>query len=325
MSSAVAKPVHDYSGVTAMPAPAPFAHCLDNPAPNHAAAPRPSAHPPTTAISTSRPSTTAMLKVLVPPGAAPGSTIHVQVPGEPNRILAARVPPHCSEFHVSYEPRQTTSRLAPPKDMVHAVGGLHAHAHAVPTTHHPPSSAGPPTTKLVLVRVPPGTASGTTLHVQVPGEPGRLLSAQVPSGNNVREFHVSYQPRPTASPYGSGGIQQQQQQQQYSASSTYQSHQNRPQQYQNNGYQQQQQQSNNNGGWGSAVMPIAGGVATGVAAAMVYDHFAHHNNNNNNSTQQQAYDNRDGDYGGDYGGGDDDYGGGGGDDYGGGDFGGGDY
>jgi hypothetical protein len=282
---------------------------LDNPAPN-----------PTAAISTARPST-AMLKVLVPPGAAPGSTIHVQVPGEQNRILAARVPPHCSEFHVSYEPRQTTSSLAPPKDMVHAVGGLHAHAHAhaVPT-QHPPSSSGPPTTKLVLVRVPPGTAPGTTLHVQVPGEPGRLLSAQVPSGNNVQEFHVSYQPRPTASPYGSGGMQQQQQQQQqqYGASSTYQSNQNRPQQYQNNGYQQQQQQSNNNGGWGSAVMPIAGGVATGVAAAMVYDHFAHHNNN---STQQQAYDNRDGDYGGDY----DDYGGGGGDDYGGGDFGGGDY
>jgi hypothetical protein len=42
--------------------------------------------------------------------------------------------------------------------------------------------------------VPKGTAAGTTLHVSVPDEPGRILAAKVPPGN-VREFHVSYQAR----------------------------------------------------------------------------------------------------------------------------------
>lgn len=47
--------------------------------------------------------------------------------------------------------------------------------------------------KLILVRVPPGTASGATLHVEVPDEPGRILAAQVPP--HVSEFQVAYVPR----------------------------------------------------------------------------------------------------------------------------------
>lgn len=47
--------------------------------------------------------------------------------------------------------------------------------------------------KLLSVRVPPGTPPGTTLHVSVPDEPGRILAAKVPPGN-VSKFHVSYVP-----------------------------------------------------------------------------------------------------------------------------------
>jgi hypothetical protein len=51
----------------------------------------------------------------------------------------------------------------------------------------------------LLVRVPPGTVPGTTLHVSVPDEPGRILAAQVPPGG-VQEFHVSYEARPPRHP-----------------------------------------------------------------------------------------------------------------------------
>ena len=52
--------------------------------------------------------------------------------------------------------------------------------------------------KRLLVRVPPGVAAGMTLHVKIPDEPGRMLSAQVPIGN-VQEFYVTYEPEPRSS------------------------------------------------------------------------------------------------------------------------------
>lgn len=165
---------------------------------------------------------TALLKVKIPPGTVSGSTLHVQVPGE-NRLIAVQVPPNCNEFHVQYEPRQPTKTRQP--------------------------AGVPASQKLLLVTVPPNTKPGTTLRVQVPNEPGRLLSAQVPPGN-VRQFHVSYQPRITAARYGS--TQQQQ-----------------------NTYRFSQQHDTGND-WGAAALPVAGALATGVAGAMVYDHFAHH-------------------------------------------------
>ena len=45
--------------------------------------------------------------------------------------------------------------------------------------------------KLILVDVPPGTAPGSILKVQVPGQPGRILRARVPAGN-AKKFHVAY-------------------------------------------------------------------------------------------------------------------------------------
>ena len=49
--------------------------------------------------------------------------------------------------------------------------------------------------KRLLVRVPIGAKAGMTLHVKIPDEPGRMLSAQVPIGN-VKEFYVTYEPGP---------------------------------------------------------------------------------------------------------------------------------
>lgn len=119
-----------------------------------------------------------LLLVHVPSGVPSGSTLQVEVPGE-DRTLAAQVPPNVSSFHVAYSPRSS------PK----------ATTSSPRLSFSPRSGAQPqPKQKLLLVRVPAGTTPGTTLHVSVPDEPGRILAARVPPGN-VSEFHVSYQPR----------------------------------------------------------------------------------------------------------------------------------
>lgn len=114
-----------------------------------------------------------LVEVQVPPGMPAGATIYVELPGE-NRTLAAQVPPNVTSFHVAYTPRYEQQVPTP--------------AHAEPVSR---PQAG--REKLLSVRVPPGTLPGTTLHVSVPDEPGRILAAKVPPGN-VRKFHVSYIP-----------------------------------------------------------------------------------------------------------------------------------
>ena len=151
-----------------------------------------------------------LLLVDVPPGIRPGSTIHVEIPGE-FRTLAALVPPNVTSFHVAYTPQPVevhspstpryvppTMRVAPPQQAQSTL------------VHHLQAAPGQ---KLLLVRVPPGTEGGTTLHVSVPDEPGRILAAKVPRGG-VTEFHVSYEARPAimqsrsmlppANPYAQG-------------------------------------------------------------------------------------------------------------------------
>lgn len=117
-----------------------------------------------------------LLMVQIPPGMTAGQTMHVEVPGE-GRTLTVQIPPNVDSFHVSYTPRLRQSFDA--------------------TTQRDTLSRqqSPTGQKLLLVRVPAGTPAGTTLHVSVPDEPGRILAAQVPPGN-VSEFHVSYEARP---------------------------------------------------------------------------------------------------------------------------------
>ena len=45
-----------------------------------------------------------LLLVQVPPGTRAGQTIHVSIPNEPGRLVAATVPPNVSEFQVAYQP-----------------------------------------------------------------------------------------------------------------------------------------------------------------------------------------------------------------------------
>jgi hypothetical protein len=52
-----------------------------------------------------------LLSVRVPPGTLPETTLHISVPDEPGRILAAQVPPgNIKKFHVSYIPREQKRR-----------------------------------------------------------------------------------------------------------------------------------------------------------------------------------------------------------------------
>jgi len=198
-----------------------------------------------------------MMKLQVPPGAAPGSTIHVQVPGE-HRLIAAQVPHGgVSEFHVAYDPvtynatATTTHTTAPPA-----------------VVSRPVTPAAPPGEQLILVQVPPGTSPGTTLHVQVPNEPGRLLSATVPP--HVTEFHVSYRPQNGGSNPSSSSREQC-----GSRDSGYLNNNN------SRGYQNNTRNGMNSGGggggggFGTTAMSMLGGAAMGAVAMSIFDH-AHH-------------------------------------------------
>jgi hypothetical protein len=151
--------------------------------------------------------------------------------------------------------------------------------------------------KLLLVRVPTGTPPGTTLHVSVPDEPGRILAAKVPPGN-VQEFHVSYEARqqhspragmlPPANAYASGNTIAPQYYNAPSVTGGYHQTARPPTDY----YQQQRMSNtpnnnynnsnnNRNDGGGGFFLPFFGGAALGAAGVATYDHFANMNNNNN--------------------------------------------
>lgn len=214
-----------------------------------------------------------LMMVNVPPGMPAGSSLQVEIPGE-NRTIMAQVPPGgVKSFHVAYTPRSSHTRArAPPPQ---------ANSTLVPRHNSPKGQ------KLLLVRVPPGTPPGTTLHVSVPDEPGRILAAQVPPGN-VQEFHVSYESRPPQ-PQQAGMLP---------PANAY-----RNASYHSNNYHSspQQQRTNNNGAEGY-MMPVVTGAAFGAAGAATYDHFAHNTTGGGDYAQDGGY--------GDVGGGDDGFGGG---------------
>lgn len=148
-----------------------------------------------------------LLLVHVPSGMPEGATMQVEVPGE-NRTLTTQVPPGVSSFHVAYSPRpptQPTASFSQPTEKARSSRYSPDPTSPLSSTQLPPKSTfktratTPKGQKLLLVRVPKGTAAGTTLHVSVPDEPGRILAAKVPPGN-VQEFHVSYEARPPKKP-----------------------------------------------------------------------------------------------------------------------------
>lgn len=53
-----------------------------------------------------------LVRVRVPPGVAPGTTIQVGIPDEPGRVLTAQVPPNATEFNVAYYPSSNLPTVA---------------------------------------------------------------------------------------------------------------------------------------------------------------------------------------------------------------------
>jgi hypothetical protein len=170
-----------------------------------------------------------LLLIQVPLGMPPGTVLQVEIPGE-SRTVTAQIPPGVDSFYVAYTPQQPKAYMPPqPKPVVQEVPPI-VHYQPPPTNQpkspqvmqqqqqqqqSPPSGyqrtkkrdddhqqeqpPSKPKRKLLLVRVPPNTAQGSTLHVSIPDEPGRILAAVVPPGN-LTEFHVSYEPRKKSVP-----------------------------------------------------------------------------------------------------------------------------
>lgn len=144
-------------------------------------------------------STQKLLLVQVPAGVRPGSTIHVEIPGE-FRTVAAMVPAGVTSFHVAYTPTVTSKEESQspylpsdlPKDSPSRTSTPPQQAPSTLVNKSTPTGQ-----KLLLVQIPPGATAGTILHVSVPDEPGRILAAKVPMGC-VSEFHVAYEARPSA-------------------------------------------------------------------------------------------------------------------------------
>ena len=259
-----------------------------------------------------------IVQAAVPPGMSTGSTFMVRFPRappvvpislpqavaveEPTLAVAVAEPvpsapatpvdtinPYSNVTPVTAPPSTASAPGAP--DVVPFSQALDHQLGPPPAASHrqqhrpvaPPQSlpTPPPGQELLLVKVPPGTAPGTTLHVTIPND-GRTLAAQVPPGN-VKEFHVAYQPL---------------QRQQPSRSNLQQSRfgGNNQQQSRFGINQQQSRFSNtrNSQSGNSMWLPLLGGAALGAAGMATYDQFAHHRHDNG---------------GGDYTGGGDDFGG----------------
>jgi hypothetical protein len=278
------------------------------------------AEPQLDAATSSPKSSQKLLLVHVPPGMPAGSIMQVEIPGE-DRTVSAQIPQGAQSFHIAYTPRfsatssQSSFKAMPPPPL---------QAPSTVVSKQKNRAQSPKGHKLLLVRVPPGTEAGTTLHVSVPDEPGRILAAQVPPGN-VQEFHVSYEARPKkssgrdgagmlppANPYYS-------QPHQYNYDPNYQQqpaqqpsyyHPNGPNQY--HPPQQPRMMANNsenNPSGGYWFPSMVGATAMGAAGAAAYEHFQHPQNENQNQyseynrTNNNEYDNGGdmiGDSGGDY-------------------------
>eukprot|EP00525_Craspedostauros_australis_P007282 CAMPEP_0198124456 /NCGR_PEP_ID=MMETSP1442-20131203/39936_1 /TAXON_ID= /ORGANISM="Craspedostauros australis, Strain CCMP3328" /LENGTH=219 /DNA_ID=CAMNT_0043783843 /DNA_START=10 /DNA_END=669 /DNA_ORIENTATION=+ len=92
----VSAPSAPATSASAPPAsdPMPFSMALDNPPP-----PPQHHHAQVQAQTQQAPQ---YVKVQVPPGTTPGTTLHVQIPNSGGKLIAAQVPPNCTEFHVQY-------------------------------------------------------------------------------------------------------------------------------------------------------------------------------------------------------------------------------
>jgi hypothetical protein len=139
-----------------------------------------------------------------------------------------------------------------------------------------PHASPPPQPKLLRVQVPPGTPPGTTLHVSIPDEPGRVVGATVPP--NTSEFYISYLPQ-TTTPMTMNNKNM--------ANGNYYNNNNTAMQ-QPNGMQNRSNRPTNEGGMGGYVLPLLGGAALGAAGLAMMGHYGQQGEQ---QQQQQYYDN----------------------------------
>mmetsp|Transcript_53450 Transcript_53450/g.159951 ORF Transcript_53450/g.159951 Transcript_53450/m.159951 type:complete len:497 (-) Transcript_53450:146-1636(-) len=218
---------------------------------------KPSTPQPSNQATQQQPPGEKLIMVQVPPGTSPGTPLHVQVPGE-NRTIMATVPPgNVKQFHVSYKP---LTRSQPSNQAIQQSAGN-------PAASSPVVPAAPPGQKLILVNVPPGTAPGATLHVQVPGE-NRVLAANVPHGN-VKAFHVAYTPQQQLGGMPTG--QPMRQEQQHMPQAGY------GDGYGRNAHNSTTGNSNQGGGgiMGSVAPVVAGAAGAALMGAAAYSVFHH--------------------------------------------------
>lgn len=149
-----------------------------------------------------------LIAATVPVGLGPGSTFMVQFPPFQNSPELSGQEQNKSQF-------LNTNRVIVPSECQNHAKGLSTETtilalpspdRSIPTTQAPNHSSNysiesnndensTPLTKFVHVRIPPGTQSGTTIHVAIPGE-DRVVAATVPPGD-ISEFQVAYEPLPT--------------------------------------------------------------------------------------------------------------------------------
>lgn len=234
-----------------------------------------------------------------PPSASSPSVVSSSVaaaPAGPPRPAQVEVEPvDYSEMQVLPPPPATTQTSEPFAQAVPINAGPNdttisssPNRQPLPTPISPPqrqpTTVAPSSTnnqKLLLVRVPPGTSAGSTIHVSIPDEPGRLVAATVPP--NVSEFHVAFTPNDGGS--NANGV---------SRGHSQQNSGNRTGVPRSNFNNSHMNNNRNSGGMGSFLLPALGGAALGMAGMSMYDHARYNNsagydNSNNGETVNDGY------------------------------------
>lgn len=146
------------------------------------------------------------ISAIIPQGMVCGDEFQVDIPNDPfntDERNQAHFPPQTQQHSQAVTPIEMPPPTAPLMEghfsktpIASAVLETRQDNSAFANSFRPvppPPQGVDPNKKLVLVKVPPGCAPGSTIHVQIPGE-NRMVAAEVPP--NVDEFHVSYEPKP---------------------------------------------------------------------------------------------------------------------------------
>jgi hypothetical protein len=181
-----------------------------------------------------------LIEARVPAGMVVGSTFYVRAPPKENglsNIVVAMNPPQSSDHsspvgdfpaflnspqgHEGHNRDSPTSKsrtsLSSP---ISQNDGRYDVDRYLPTRHERKDTApspkmnvepqAPDGQKLILVKAPPQALPGSTMYVQIPDEPGRRLTAQVPP-NAQEYFYVAYTPLESSTSLGTNGNYRQQQ------------------------------------------------------------------------------------------------------------------